>query len=95
MKQNSMRKKIFFLIVILIVLLAGFFASTKPDGLDFVAEKLGLRAKVINHSLMPSYTIPHMANMHLSAAVAGIIGVVFILLFFTLLKLIFNHRTHK
>ncbi|MFA4905170.1 MAG: PDGLE domain-containing protein [Candidatus Margulisiibacteriota bacterium] len=45
-----MRKLIF--IAILIAVLAAFFASTHPDGLDFVAEKFGFADKAQERSAL-------------------------------------------
>ena len=55
------------------------FASSKPDGLERVAEDLGFlekgEGKEVITSPMPDYTLPAISNETLSASLAGIIGV--------------------
>jgi len=64
-----------------ITILASFFASQSPDGLDKVSLLLGFSEKGIErHSLMTNYAIPFISNAPLSTALAGIIGVCFILI---------------
>jgi hypothetical protein len=53
----------FFFFIIIITILAAFFASTRPDGLDFVAEKFGFADKAQERSaLLPP-----------SAGIAGVV----------------------
>jgi hypothetical protein len=66
MREN---KYIFFAIIIFIVIGASFFASTKPDGLEFIAGKLGFLEKGIRHQAILT------GNTPLSTAVAGIAGI--------------------
>jgi len=69
-----------FLLAALIVLLASFFASTFPDGLDFVSEKLGFAQKgTSSPAPFANYQIPFIGSSPLSSFIAGLIGVVVIL----------------
>ena len=71
-------KQLFFLAA-LITILAAFFASTYPDGLDFVAGKLGFADKGIERAaLMPNYSIPFLPAGCVSISAAGIAGVLII-----------------
>jgi len=72
-------KKLFWITVV-IAILAAFFASTYPDGLDFVAEKLGFAGKVIEHNApFAGYSIPFIQTGGISTAMAGIAGVLLIM----------------
>lgn len=83
-----MRKIIF--LSILIAVLAAFFASANPDGLEWVAAKLGfLEQGVGQTSLMTDYSIPFISQEGISTALAGIIGIfITIGLFFGAAKLV-------
>jgi len=70
-----------FTVVILIaaVVVAGFvswFASTRPDGLERIAEDTGFagKAKAPLFSVLPDYAVPGKEGF-LSNAVAGVVGV--------------------
>jgi hypothetical protein len=60
----------------LIAVSASYFASAFPDGLEFVAEKLGfISASVERTSVMTDYAIPSLGETSFSTAVSGIIGI--------------------
>lgn len=72
-----MRKIVLF--SILIVILAAFFASSNPDGLEKVAEKLGFIDRgAENHSLLTDYSLPFLKSGPVNTAAAGVVGVVLI-----------------
>ena len=69
-----MKKAIWFSIVI--VILAAFFASTKPDGLEKVAKKLGfIKQAVSSPAWFNDYHVPFISNPSLSTVIAGLAGV--------------------
>ncbi len=69
-----------FLFAIIIALFAAFFASTHPDGLDFVAEKLGFNEKEIERIVpMSDYKLNFLPQNSISTALAGIVGIFIIL----------------
>ncbi|MEM3459559.1 MAG: PDGLE domain-containing protein [Candidatus Bathyarchaeia archaeon] len=56
------------------------FASNAPDGLESVAETLGIeKHEPIWSGLMPDYSIPAIDNPYLSTLLAGIAGVFLVL----------------
>jgi cobalt/nickel transport system permease protein len=57
-------------------------ASMHPDGLEWVAEQQGFlgSAQEALYDLLPNYTLPGISNTMLSTILAGIIGVVVIIL---------------
>lgn len=68
-------KKVFWT-AIAIAFLAAFFASTNPDGLDFVSEKLGFGNKGIERkAVMTGYSFPFLQKSGISTAAAGAAGV--------------------
>ncbi len=65
----------YFILILLIAVSASYLASAFPDGLEFVAEKLGfISAAVERTSLMTDYTVPILGETAFSTAVSGIIG---------------------
>ncbi len=79
----------------LIVVAASFFASSFPDGLEFIAEKLGFLHKGVSGSaIMKDYSIAILGNGAISTAVAGLIGIVVILSVFALFTKVttFNNK---
>ena len=72
-----MRKYIYYFILIaLIAVSASYLASAFPDGLEFVAEKLGfISAAVESSSVMTDYTVPLLGETSFSTAVSGLIGI--------------------
>ena len=66
----------YFILISLIAISASYLASAFPDGLEFVAEKLGfISAAVERSSLMTDYTVPKLGETPFSTAVSGIIGI--------------------
>ena len=55
-------------------------ASSDPDGLEKVAETLGIEeAESTPTGLMPDYTVSAIENSYLSTLVAGVLGVFVVL----------------
>jgi len=76
-----MKKSLLF--SLLIVVLASLFASKAPDGLDKTSELLGFATKSIeNKSFMTDYSISFIKLDSVSTALAGIAGVILIVLIF-------------
>ena len=69
------------LILILVCLAALIpFASGDPDGLEKVAETLGVEeTESPSSGLMPDYTVPTVENAYGSTLAAGFIGVLLVL----------------
>ncbi|MFA5875865.1 MAG: PDGLE domain-containing protein [Candidatus Margulisiibacteriota bacterium] len=77
-------RRLFFL-SILIAISAAFFASTNPDGLDFISEKLGFAAIGRDGTApMAGYSIKFLPEGGVSTAVAGIAGVLIVFALFWL-----------
>ena len=71
-------KALILILVCLAVLIP--FVSSDPDGLEKVAETLGIEeTESISAGLMPDYTVPTIENSYLSTLVAGILGVFLVL----------------
>ena len=68
-------------IALLVVLLAPF-ASTRPDGLEWVAQQQGFidRAVAAPLNLLPGYTIPGLGDSAVSIIIAGFVGVLLVIL---------------
>ena len=85
-------KKLFWL-SIAIAISAAFFASTRPDGLDFLAKKLGFAGKGIEGSApMAGYSLMFLPAGAVSTAAAGIAGVMIILAIFWLSACILRYN---
>jgi len=79
----------FIILSILIVIGASIWASNNPDGLEWVAEKLGFLQKAQeSQSLMADYTISFINNKILSTTIAGTVGVLLVFGIFKGLSLI-------
>ncbi|MEM2447158.1 MAG: PDGLE domain-containing protein [Candidatus Bathyarchaeia archaeon] len=69
----------------LVLILVGFavmlpLASTYPDGLETVAETLGVEeSEPLWRGLMPDYTLPTIENPYLSTLLAGLFGTFLVL----------------
>ncbi len=69
----------------LILMLVGFavllpFASTYPDGLETVAETLGVEEnEPLWGGFMPDYTLPAVEHPYMSALLAGLFGTFLVL----------------
>ncbi|MGD2066647.1 MAG: PDGLE domain-containing protein [Candidatus Bathyarchaeota archaeon] len=71
-------KVMIFILVGLAVLIP--FASSDPDGLEKVAETLGVEeTESASAGLMPDYTVPAVENAYSSTLAAGVIGVFLVL----------------
>ncbi|AEE97118.1 PDGLE domain-containing protein [Mahella australiensis] len=81
--MNKLKKLWPWLLVVLLLVLTPF-ASSFPDGLERVADDLGFTSleRDAGISLMPDYTIPVVEDGAASTIIAGIIGVVVLLLIF-------------
>ncbi|MGB9915381.1 MAG: PDGLE domain-containing protein [Candidatus Bathyarchaeales archaeon] len=67
------------IIVFLVVFIP--FASSDPDGLERVVENFGVEEQApLWHGLMPDYTIEAVQDAYVSTLLAGIIGVLLVLL---------------
>lgn len=81
-------KKLFWLSVV-IAILAAFFASTHPDGLDFIAEKFGFAQKGQERSApMTDYSVGFIPEGGLSTSTAGVAGILITLGLFWLVAYI-------
>lgn len=81
MKSSQNYGKVLLLILALSLFLALIlspFASSWPDGLEKVAEKLGfaemMTGKPVIKSPLPDYSLPGLKNEKLSTALAGFLG---------------------
>lgn len=88
-------KKLVFL-SLFIAVLAAVFASTNPDGLDFVAEKFGFAYKGQERiALMADYSVGFMPEGGVSTSMAGIAGILIILGIFWLAAYIMKKGKNK
>lgn len=68
--------------IAVVIGLAGLlpFASTYPDGLEKVAESLGIEeSEPLWHGLMPDYSITIAENPYIATLASGVIGVFLVL----------------
>lgn len=71
--MKGVTKAVILIILGLAVLIP--FASTNPDGLEKVAESLGLEeSESIWSGLMPDYTFPFTENSYMTKLISGLIG---------------------
>jgi hypothetical protein len=71
-----------FLLALLLAVVAGLFASSKPDGLQKVAQSMKFENKaVVSSAPFTDYLIRGLTNPSASTVVAGIVGI--LLIFFT------------
>lgn len=71
-------KALILILVCLVILIP--FASGDPDGLEKVAETLGVEeTKTTSVGLMPDYTVPAVEYTYSSTLAAGVIGVFLVL----------------
>jgi hypothetical protein len=80
---------------IIIASLISPFASAFPDGLEKVAEGYGFIDKattVVSNSffIIPDYSFSYIANKKWQGPMAGLLGVLIILVFFGVIYLIYN-----
>lgn len=69
------------LVLTLLLLIISPLASSKPDGLEWVAEKLGflIMAQDASYHIIPDYVLPGIQNQALATILAGGVGVVIVL----------------
>ena len=67
---------VFAIVTIALAAVLSHFASTFPDGLERVSEKLGFAEKggALLGSPAPDYSAPWMPNTRLSGSVVGVLG---------------------
>jgi hypothetical protein len=71
--------KVLSLILISLAVLIPF-ASSSPDGLEKVAENLGVEeTEPVTQGVMPDYTVPIVEHDYSSTLIAGVIGVFLVL----------------
>jgi cobalt/nickel transport system permease protein len=75
------------LVLTVILLIISPLASSKPDGLEWVAEKLGflIMAKDASYHIIPDYVLPGIQNEALATILAGVVGVAIVLVLVILL----------
>jgi len=74
--------KFFVVVILLVVFLAIFipFASSNPDGLEKVAESLGISEKEPAwRGLMSDYSVGVLNDPYVSRLAAGVLGVILVL----------------
>ncbi|MFA5879174.1 MAG: PDGLE domain-containing protein [Candidatus Margulisiibacteriota bacterium] len=80
-----MKKSLLFTALILI--LAALFASQSPDGLDKTAQILGFAGKgAETKSLMTGYAIPFITSPTIATILAGVAGVMLIIVLFLIVR---------
>lgn len=75
---------IFILAITLIIILAAMFASSYPDGLEWVAQKLGFLSMATEEPLLtapaPDYSVEAIKSEFWSTTTAGILGAAIVFL---------------
>jgi ABC-type Fe3+ transport system permease subunit len=80
--EGEAMKKFLAIIVLLVVFLAVFipFASSNPDGLEKVAQSLGVQeGEPFWKGLMSDYSLEAFKDPYLSSLLAGVLGVLLVL----------------
>ena len=69
------------LVLTVVLLVISPLASSKPDGLEWVAEKLGflILAQDASYHIIPDYVLPGIQNEALATILAGVVGVVIVM----------------
>ncbi len=84
-------------VTIIVAAIISPFASSSPDGLEWVAERIGFAehaAEVaIVESPLPDYQMPHIEREGFATAAAGIIGVALVALALYGVGRIVRHRS--
>ncbi len=75
---------IVFAFILLIFLTT--LSSTHPDGLEWTAQKLGLKEKEIYHSPVADYTISEHFTPMLNQMLSAVLGILIIFTIFWLIK---------
>jgi len=91
-----MRKYLIGVLVIMIFLAILIpLASVNPDGLEKVAQTLGIEGTSFWGGLMSGYSVGIISNPYISTFIAGVAGVLLVLLFSLLLgKVLTKKRNH-
>ncbi|MFA5928701.1 MAG: PDGLE domain-containing protein [Candidatus Margulisiibacteriota bacterium] len=70
------KNRSFYILIVGIVAGASFWASSAPDGLGFVAQKLGFLGPSVQHSApLTAYVVPGLGADPLSTILSGLIGI--------------------
>jgi hypothetical protein len=71
-------------VTLLLAGVASFYASSQPDGLEYVAERMGFSSTAQEHassgSPLADYGTEGISNERLSGGVAGVVGVLVVAL---------------
>ena len=69
------------LVLTVVLLVISPLASSKPDGLEWVAEKLGflILAQDASYHIIPDYVLPGIQNEALATIMAGAVGVIIVM----------------
>jgi len=85
MKSNRRTTILVITVITAVVVLAAAFASSHPDGLEWVAEKLGFVSRAIEEPVvappLPDYSLGLIKPPFWSTAVAGLIGAIVVFVF--------------
>lgn len=98
-KRISTRTLLLWGLAVTLVLagVVSFYASGHPDGLEFVAEKLGFDSTAAGHaggdSPVADYGVRGVENSRLSGGLAGLIGVLLVGIVMTGLVALLRRRT--
>ena len=87
-------------VAIIVATFISTFASAHPDGLEKVAENFGFIDKaaiVVDESFyfIPDYTFTYIASEKWQGPIAGLLGVLIILVIFGIIYLIYRAATRK
>lgn len=101
-RTSPSRRALLLVGLVIALVLAGFvsfYASSHPDGLEYVAGDKGFLDTADDHkssadSPMADYTTKGVDNPRLSGAVAGITGTVLVLVIAGGVALVVRRRTH-
>jgi hypothetical protein len=91
-----MMKKNVAITMLIIVFLAAFipFASSSPDGLETVVSSIGIQPQNLWEGFMTDYSVTALGNGYISTLLAGIFGVLFVLLATLALGKAITKRSH-
>ncbi|MDN5293087.1 MAG: cobalt/nickel transport protein [Eubacteriales bacterium] len=85
------------LVALIVAAFLSPFASTKPDGLERVAEDHGFlekgEGKEVIKSPIPDYVMPGVANETLAGSLAGVVGTLLTFILFVLVGKILFRRS--
>jgi hypothetical protein len=80
--------------LVVTIILAAFFASASPDGLEFVAGKLGfLHKRIQGSAILLGYTVPSFEGNPITRVLSALVGIAVIFgLFWAIEKFYFRRR---